>query len=68
MLRVELEYRGQWRCEGSRGCDMGECRGGGVGVQGWWRGEVQGWWCRGPGMGECRDNGVWRRGGVGVQG
>ena len=31
MLRVELEYRGQWRCEGSRGCDMGECRGGGVG-------------------------------------
>ena len=47
---------------------MGECRGGGVGVQGWWRGEVQGWWCRGPGMGECRDNGVWGRGGVGVQG
>ena len=52
---------------------MGECRDGGVGVQGWW--------CRGGGVGECRCGGVvcrggdmevlrwWCRGdGVGVQG
>ena len=40
---------------------MGECRDGGVGVQGWWHGGVEAWECRGDGMGE------WRDGGVGVQ-